>query len=104
MTRRWNSFTVLVEASKHETRAQFRKVDSYGYMMALKLGMMDNLFPRTNTLEAAITLAKEMDNPAAFRKLYPAAARMLHRYGYRNDGTKSIHVDDPERYIPTNRK
>ena len=88
MTRRWDSFTVIAEASKYETRSQFRKADSYAYTMAVKFGLLDSLFPRTNTLASAIALAVETNDRVAFRKLYPAAARMLHRNGYRNDGTK----------------
>jgi len=88
MTRRWDSFTVIAEASKYETRSQFRKADSYAYAMAVKLGMLDSLFPRTNTLVTAIALAIEVNDSGLFRRLHPAAARMLHRYGYRNDGTK----------------
>ena len=55
-----------------------------------ELDMLDSLFPETtNTLEKAITLALELNNPAEFRKLYPAAARMLHRNGYSNAGVKN---------------
>jgi hypothetical protein len=88
MTRRWTPWAVIVEASNYETRAQFRKTDAYGYAMAVKFDLLDSLFPRTNTLDAAITLALELNNPAEFRKRYPAAARMLHRHGYNNAGVK----------------
>ena len=83
----WNFFNVMEEASLHASRSRFARYAQGAYKYAVRNNMLDSLFPRTNTLEAAIALAKEVDNPAAFRKLYPAAARMLHRNGYRNDGT-----------------
>ena len=84
----WNFFNVLEEASLHTSRSSFARYAKGAYMYAVRNNMLDSLFPRTNTLEVAIALALELNNPTEFRKLYPAAARMLHRNGYRNDGTK----------------
>jgi hypothetical protein len=84
----WNFFNVIDEAQCFPSRSRFAKFSRGAYMFALRNNMLDLLFPKTNTLEAAITLAVETNDRVAFRKLYPAAARMLHRNGYRNDGTK----------------
>jgi hypothetical protein len=98
MTRRWTPWAVIVEASKYETRSQFRKADSYAYTMAVKFGFLDSLFPRTNTLTAAIALALEVNDSAQLRKRYPAAARMLHRHGYYTTGVKhgKLFPENPE--------
>ena len=85
----WNFFNVLEEASLHTSRSRFARYAKGAYMYAVRNNMLDSLFPRTNTLEAAITLAVKTNDRIAFRKIHPAAARMLHRHGYRNDGTKN---------------
>jgi len=61
--------------------------------MAVKLDLLNSLFPRTNTLASAIALALEVNDSAQLRKRYPAAARMLHRNGYTNLGVKREHYD-----------
>ena len=84
----WNLFNVMDEANLFSSRSQFARYSRGAYMFALRNKMLDSLFPKTNTLGAAITLALEVNDAVLLRKLYPAAARMLHRNGYGNDGTK----------------
>ena len=80
---------LIVSANKSGTRSKYMREWPHGYKLAAKLGLLDSLFPETaNKLEKAVTLALELNNPAEFRKRYPAAARMLHRNGYNNAGVK----------------
>jgi hypothetical protein len=90
MARPWTYMDLIVSANKSGTRTNYKREWPHGYKLAVKFGLLDSLFPETaNRLDKAITLAIELNNPAEFRKRYPAAARMLHRNGYRNDGTKN---------------
>ena len=89
MARRWTYWDLVITASKAGTRSIYRTQWPTAYKVALKHGLLDALFPESaNKLGKAIELATQLNNPVEFRKLYPAAARMLHRYGYRNDGNK----------------
>lgn len=89
MAQRWTLMELIMTAHKSGTRTKYKREWPHGYKLAVKFGLLDSLFPETaNKLDKAITLAREMNNSGLFRRLHPAAARMLHRYGYRNDGTK----------------
>jgi hypothetical protein len=85
----WSDFNIIKEASKYATRSEFRTAFPYAYSIALHSGLLPYLYPFSTTrLGKAVAMAKQINNAAEFRKQYPAMARMLHRYGYRNDGVQ----------------
>jgi len=87
MARRWTFFDLICAAHKSGTRSAFRQDWPHGYRLAVRQGLLDSLFPESaDKLDKAVAMAKQINNAAEFRKQHPAMARMLHRYGYRNDG------------------
>lgn len=82
----WNIDTIGQEASKYNSRTEFKSKAQYVYNMALELGLLDAFFPKNSntgvrekkyTIENSLELAKQYNTRKEFKSNHPQAYNVL---------------------------